>query len=225
MVRSRFLSPGISERFKAFKASLLARSWISSHGAEEMDSYSCVSSHRRNAAFDYSNPGIASSSGSVYIWALTFELSRELTDMILGKLGGSGWASSNHDLSMDKAVTSKVVGPNLTACHPSFGSPDLIVYCCPPGFESPVLFVDFQFPLTVKFGEFSGIFVHIPKGVGFRERDHGGDIVRRKTVLELGVSEQLKDLEVDTDESIWITSLPRTAAAATIEGIRIEYIK
>lgn len=76
-----------------------------------------------------------------------------------------------------------------------------------------------------KFGEFSGIFVHIPKGVGFRERDHGGDIVRRKTVLELGVSEQLKDLEVDTDESIWITSLPRTAAAATIEGIRIEYIK
>lgn len=70
--------------------------------------------------------------------------------MILGKLGGSGWASSNHDLSMDKAVTSKVVGPNLTACHPSFGSPDLIVYCCPPGFESPVLFVDFQFPLTVK---------------------------------------------------------------------------
>ncbi|WRX16545.1 Tyrosinase copper-binding domain - like 1 [Theobroma cacao] len=68
----------------------------------------------------------------------------ELTDMILGKLGG--WASSNHDLSTDKALASKFIAPNLTACHPSYGRPDLLVHCCPPGFESPVPFVDFQFP-------------------------------------------------------------------------------
>ncbi|XP_022762305.1 aureusidin synthase-like [Durio zibethinus] len=68
----------------------------------------------------------------------------ELTNMIFGKLGG--WASSNHhDLSIDKAA-SKVIGPNLTACHPSYGRPDLLVYCCPAGFETPGPFVDFQFP-------------------------------------------------------------------------------
>ncbi|XP_022726199.1 polyphenol oxidase I, chloroplastic-like [Durio zibethinus] len=68
----------------------------------------------------------------------------ELTNMILGKLGG--WGSSRHDLSIDKAAKSKAIGPNLTACHPSYGRPDLLVYCCPPGFESPLPFVDFQFP-------------------------------------------------------------------------------
>ncbi|PPD99134.1 hypothetical protein GOBAR_DD03863 [Gossypium barbadense] len=38
------------------------------------------------------------------------------------------------------------IGPNLTACHSSYGRPDLLVYCCPPGFQTPVPFTDFKFP-------------------------------------------------------------------------------
>ncbi|XVE49036.1 hypothetical protein DITRI_Ditri01bG0049700 [Diplodiscus trichospermus] len=68
----------------------------------------------------------------------------ELTNMILDKLGG--WVSGNRDLGIDEAAQSKVIGPNLTACHPSYGRPDLLVYCCPPGFETPVPVVDFKFP-------------------------------------------------------------------------------
>ncbi|XVF45297.1 hypothetical protein PTKIN_Ptkin02bG0194300 [Pterospermum kingtungense] len=68
----------------------------------------------------------------------------ELTSMILGKLGG--WGFSNHENNRDMATNTKVIGPNLTACHPSYGRPDLLVYCCPPGFETPLPFVDFQFP-------------------------------------------------------------------------------
>ncbi|GMJ00546.1 hypothetical protein HRI_003723800 [Hibiscus trionum] len=40
----------------------------------------------------------------------------------------------------------KAVGPNMTSCHPSYGRTDLLVNCCPPGFQTPVPFVDFQFP-------------------------------------------------------------------------------
>ncbi|XWS62777.1 hypothetical protein CRYUN_Cryun06bG0039900 [Craigia yunnanensis] len=68
----------------------------------------------------------------------------DLTKMILGKLGG--WSSGNRELTDEKKGGIKAVGPNLTACHPSYGRPDLLVYCCPPGFESPVTSVDFQFP-------------------------------------------------------------------------------
>ncbi|XVE93644.1 hypothetical protein REPUB_Repub01dG0211900 [Reevesia pubescens] len=69
-------------------------------------------------------------------------------NMILGKLGG--WASSNHDLSIFKAEPapsiSKVIAPNLTACHPAYGREDLLVYCCPPGYRTPEPYVDFKFP-------------------------------------------------------------------------------
>ncbi|OMO74339.1 hypothetical protein CCACVL1_16831 [Corchorus capsularis] len=57
----------------------------------------------------------------------------ELTSMILTKLGGN-------------KLKSKAISPNLTACHANYGRPDLLVYCCPPGFEIPQPFVEFQFP-------------------------------------------------------------------------------
>ncbi|XVF01086.1 hypothetical protein REPUB_Repub04eG0057300 [Reevesia pubescens] len=80
----------------------------------------------------------------VFLTRIDFDLSGELTNIILGKLGG--WTSGKHDISIDKAAMSKVIGPNFTACHPSYGRDDLLVYCCPPGFETPVPYVDFQFP-------------------------------------------------------------------------------
>lgn len=67
--------------------------------------------------------------------------------MILGKELAGGWGFSNSGHGRNRATKSnKVIGPNLTACSPSYGRPDLLVYCCPPGFETPLPFVDFQFP-------------------------------------------------------------------------------
>ncbi|XVE49035.1 hypothetical protein DITRI_Ditri01bG0049600 [Diplodiscus trichospermus] len=68
----------------------------------------------------------------------------DLTSMILGKLGV--WPGGSHEVSHENKAGFNAVGPNLTTCHPSYGRPDLLVYCCPPGFEKPVPFVDFQFP-------------------------------------------------------------------------------
>ncbi|XP_021286222.1 aureusidin synthase-like [Herrania umbratica] len=72
--------------------------------------------------------------------------------------------------------------------------------------------------ITPKFREFAGTFAHIPGG---------GEMMRRKTDLKLGVSELLEDLEADQDESIWITLLPRTASCSnvTIGGVRTEHIR
>lgn len=69
----------------------------------------------------------------------------DLTNMLLAKLGE--WAWGNHELNTeDMKGGIKAVGPNLTSCHSSYGRTDLLVYCCPPGFESSEPFVDFQFP-------------------------------------------------------------------------------
>ena len=69
-----------------------------------------------------------------------------------------------------------------------------------------------------KFREFAGTFAHIPGG---------GEMMKRKINLQLGVSELLEDLEADEDESIWVTLLPKTISCSnvTIGGVRIEYIK
>ncbi|XVE49037.1 hypothetical protein DITRI_Ditri01bG0049800 [Diplodiscus trichospermus] len=109
-----------------FEALNQARSRNSSHGKQEMGSYDCGSLHPGNVAFHFSNPGIQST--TVFI------------------SGGGSWFSSNHDHNIHKAANAKAVAPNLTACHQSFGAVNFPVYCCPPGFETPVPFVDFKFP-------------------------------------------------------------------------------
>ncbi|KAE8716679.1 Detected protein of unknown function [Hibiscus syriacus] len=74
---------------------------------------------------------------------LQYSYMGELTSMILGKL--RFWATFNNGVD-DNAAKSRAIGPNMTACHHSYGRPDLLVYCCPPGFEKSVPFVDFEFP-------------------------------------------------------------------------------
>ncbi|KAK8658499.1 hypothetical protein V6N13_036704 [Hibiscus sabdariffa] len=65
--------------------------------------------------------------------------------MILDKL--EGWSLGKNGFTDDSNKRGlKAVGPNLTTCHPSYGRTDLLVNCCPPGFQSPAPFVDFQFP-------------------------------------------------------------------------------
>lgn len=72
--------------------------------------------------------------------------------------------------------------------------------------------------MTPKFREFAGTFAHIPGG---------GEMMKRKTDLKLGVSELLEDLEADQDETIWVTLLPRTASCSnvTIGGVRTQHIR
>ncbi|GMJ12759.1 hypothetical protein HRI_004945100 [Hibiscus trionum] len=67
----------------------------------------------------------------------------ELTEMVFDKL--QFWETFNNG-GDKKTEESRAIGPNMTACHHSYGRPDLLVYCCPPGFEKPVPFVDFEFP-------------------------------------------------------------------------------
>ncbi|KAE8672849.1 RER1C family protein [Hibiscus syriacus] len=74
---------------------------------------------------------------------LQYSYMGELTSMILGKL--RFWATFNNGVDGDGAK-SRAIGPNMTACHHSYGRPDLLVYCCPPGFEKSVPFVEFEFP-------------------------------------------------------------------------------
>ncbi|TYI37699.1 hypothetical protein ES332_A03G231300v1 [Gossypium tomentosum] len=63
----------------------------------------------------------------------------ELTSIMLEKL--QQWRKPFNNGGKNLAI-----GPNLTACHSSYGRPDLLVYCCPPGFQNPVPFTDFKFP-------------------------------------------------------------------------------
>ncbi|KAK8626809.1 hypothetical protein V6N13_134439 [Hibiscus sabdariffa] len=67
----------------------------------------------------------------------------ELASLVLGKF--QFWATVDNG-GEKKTVESRAIGPNMTACHHSYGRPDLLVYCCPPGFEKSVPFVDFELP-------------------------------------------------------------------------------
>lgn len=68
--------------------------------------------------------------------------------------------------------------------------------------------------------EFAGTFVNIR---------HGGAHVgsSRKHGMKLGISELLKDLEADEDESIWVMLVlrGRSAINITVDDIRFEYMK
>ncbi|GMI89251.1 hypothetical protein HRI_002594400 [Hibiscus trionum] len=67
----------------------------------------------------------------------------ELIGMVLGKL--QGWTQFNGGAN-DDTERERAIGPNMIASHQSYGQPDLLVYCCPLGFEKSVPFVDFKFP-------------------------------------------------------------------------------
>nr|KJB47500.1 hypothetical protein B456_008G029600 [Gossypium raimondii] len=87
---------------------------------------------------------------TVTLWSLEsnqvqYPFAGDLTKMILGKL--EGWSLGKHGVITEEGKRgTKSVGPNMTSCHPSYGRKDLLVDCCPPGFQSPLPFVDFQFP-------------------------------------------------------------------------------
>ena len=68
------------------------------------------------------------------------------------------------------------------------------------------------------FREFAGTFVNIPHSVR--------PVMRRKSNLNLGISELLQDLEADEDESIWVSLIPRgeDCMHVSIDGVRIEYM-
>ncbi|KAK9108887.1 hypothetical protein Sjap_016947 [Stephania japonica] len=69
--------------------------------------------------------------------------------------------------------------------------------------------------------EFAGTFVNVQKGVRHVNKRSS------PTVLKLGISELLEDLEADEDESIFVTLVPRggTGENILVGGIRIEYIR
>ncbi|GMJ00328.1 hypothetical protein HRI_003702000 [Hibiscus trionum] len=82
---------------------------------------------------------------TVTLWKLEsnqaqFSFPGDITNMILGKLEGWSLGEDGNKRGL------KALGPNITSCHPSYGRKDLLVHCCPPGFQTPVPFVDFQFP-------------------------------------------------------------------------------
>ncbi|XP_062078689.1 polyphenol oxidase I, chloroplastic-like [Humulus lupulus] len=68
--------------------------------------------------------------------------------------------------------------------------------------------------------EFAGTFVHSPMRIKTSDAN-------RKSNLKLGISELLNDLEVDGDDSIWVTILPKTSSCVgiTIDGVRIDYMR
>lgn len=72
--------------------------------------------------------------------------------------------------------------------------------------------------VSPSFSEFAGTFVHIP---------HGKRDANRKTNLKLGISEVLEDLEADSDDSIWVTLIPRTKSCTytVIDGLQIECMR
>nr|ACJ76786.1 tyrosinase polyphenol oxidase [Argemone mexicana] len=74
--------------------------------------------------------------------------------------------------------------------------------------------------------EFAGTFVNMKRGVRLIMNKEDL-IVKRKTVLKLGISELLEDLEAEGGESIWVTLVPRggTGINTTIDGVRIEYMR
>ncbi|KAF5198392.1 Polyphenol oxidase protein [Thalictrum thalictroides] len=77
-----------------------------------------------------------------------------------------------------------------------------------------------------EFREFAGTFVNMRSGV--RIVMNKNDVVtKKKTILKLGISELLEDLEADEDESIWVTLVPRggTCINTTVDGVRIEYMQ
>eukprot|EP00262_Sarcandra_glabra_P015359 TRINITY_DN4720_c0_g1_i1.p1 TRINITY_DN4720_c0_g1~~TRINITY_DN4720_c0_g1_i1.p1 ORF type:complete len:604 (-),score=41.93 TRINITY_DN4720_c0_g1_i1:63-1874(-) len=77
--------------------------------------------------------------------------------------------------------------------------------------------------------EFAG--TYLKEGHGERRvlSGNGGDwaIRKKKSSFKVGISEVLEDLEADEDESIWVTLVPREneQARATVDGIRIEYMR
>ena len=73
--------------------------------------------------------------------------------------------------------------------------------------------------------EFAGTFVRLPDVMIRKPMAPSGG--NRKSTLKLGISELLKDLEADRDESIWVTLLPRTSSCGkiTFDGVRIDYMK
>ncbi|PIA55787.1 hypothetical protein AQUCO_00700245v1 [Aquilegia coerulea] len=74
--------------------------------------------------------------------------------------------------------------------------------------------------------EFAGTFVNMRRGV--RIVMNKNDVAtKRKTILKLGISELLEDLEADGDESIWVTLVPRggTCINTTVDGVKIEYMQ
>ncbi|XP_030478945.1 polyphenol oxidase I, chloroplastic [Cannabis sativa] len=69
--------------------------------------------------------------------------------------------------------------------------------------------------------EFAGTFVRLPM------KRIGASNGNKKSRLKLGISELLRDLEADRDESIWVTLLPKTSSCANtvIDGVRIDYMR
>ncbi|KAI3953171.1 hypothetical protein MKX01_042166 [Papaver californicum] len=75
--------------------------------------------------------------------------------------------------------------------------------------------------------EFAGTYVSLRHGV--RKIMNEGDTKikrKRKTNLKLGISELLKDLEADEDDSILVTLVPRNGSGVntTVDGVRIDYM-
>ncbi|KAA3462896.1 aureusidin synthase-like [Gossypium australe] len=90
---------------------------------------------------------------TVTLWSLEsnqvqYPFAGDLTKMILGKL--EGWSLGKHGVITEESKRgTKSVGPNMTSCHPSYGRKDLLVDCCPPGFQSrcPSLISSFLIPI------------------------------------------------------------------------------
>ncbi|MCL7025808.1 hypothetical protein MKW94_007259 [Papaver nudicaule] len=80
--------------------------------------------------------------------------------------------------------------------------------------------------LGPQFREYAGTYINLPDG--FRTITNEGDttIKRRKTNLKLGISELLRDLEADEDDSILVTLVPKSDSGrnTTVGGVRIDYL-
>ncbi|CAL1353515.1 unnamed protein product [Linum trigynum] len=70
--------------------------------------------------------------------------------------------------------------------------------------------------LSPIYREFVGTFVDIPGGTSSS---------KKRTKLQLGISEALEDLEADQDRTIWVTLVPRTESCnqVTVDGLKINY--
>ncbi|KAJ6805709.1 polyphenol oxidase II [Iris pallida] len=68
--------------------------------------------------------------------------------------------------------------------------------------------------------EFAGCFVKM-KGADMATKG------RRRRNMKFGISEILKDLEADEDESIWVSLVPKggTGNVTSVHGIRIDYVR
>lgn len=73
---------------------------------------------------------------------------RQLKSMLLTLLQEGDWRTKNtgNKIAELKNEEKMAISPNLTSCHPSYGRKDLLVNCCPPNYQTPQPFIDFQFP-------------------------------------------------------------------------------